>query len=91
LEITILINNRPFKAPKPEMTGREIKELAGGPLDYLLVLVVKDPDPVAGGDDQIINDNQPVTLKDGMRFRIVNPATFGDVRRTLCWNSTLAS
>jgi hypothetical protein len=75
--IKILINNRPFDAPKPSMSGREIKELAGEPIDYLLVLVVKDPDPVAGGDDQIINDEQIVELKSGMRFRVVNPATFG--------------
>lgn len=75
--ITIIINQRPYKAPKPVMTGKEIKELAGGPLNYLLVLVVKDPDPVAGGDDKIINDGDAVELKSGMRFRIVNPATFG--------------
>lgn len=76
-EITILINNRPHKAPIPQMTGREIKELGGGPIEYLLVQVVKDPDPVAGGDDIIINDNQLVELKSGMHFRIVNSATFG--------------
>lgn len=75
--ITILINNKPFKVPKPSMTGREIKELGGGPVDYLLVLVVKEPDPVAGGDDKIINDTDIVELKSGMKFRIVNPATFG--------------
>lgn len=75
--ITILINQKPYEVPKPQMTGREIKELGGGPMEYLLVLVVKDPDPVAGGDDQIINDDQVVNLEPGMRFRIVNPATFG--------------
>jgi hypothetical protein len=75
--ITILINKKPYKVTKTQMTGREIKELGGGPLDYLLVLVVKSPDEVAGGDDQIINDDQTVTLKSGMHFRIVNPAVFG--------------
>lgn len=75
--IKILINNKPFDAPKNPMTGREIKELADAPLNYLLVQVVKDPDPVAGGDDKIINDDDAVELKSGIRFRIVNPATFG--------------
>ena len=75
--ITILINQKPYKAPKAEMTGREIKELAGGPLDCLLVKVVKDPDPVAGGDDEIINDDTLVKLRSGDKFRIVNAATFG--------------
>jgi hypothetical protein len=76
-KITILINNRPYEAPKPSMTGREIKELGGGPMDYWLILVVKSPDPVAGGDDKQIQDEEVVDLKSGMHFRIVNPATFG--------------
>jgi hypothetical protein len=76
-KITILINNTPFEAPKPVMTGLEIKQLGGGPLDYWLILVVKSPDQQAGGDDQRIEDQQAVELKSGMRFRIVNPATFG--------------
>jgi hypothetical protein len=76
-KITILINNRPYEAPKPAMTGREIKELGGGPMDYWLILTVKSPDPVAGGDDKQIQDAEVVELKSGMRFRIVNPATFG--------------
>lgn len=76
-KITILINNKPFEAPKPAMTGLEIKELGGGPTDYWLILNVKSPDPVAGGDDRQIQDAEVVELKSGMRFRIVNPATFG--------------
>ena len=76
--ITIIINKPPpIKAPKPVMTGKEIKELGNGPQEYLLVLVVGEPDEVAGGDDKIIADNESVELKSGMRFRIVNPATFG--------------
>lgn len=76
-KITILINNRPYEAPKPAMTGREIKELGGGPMDYWLILTVKSPDPVAGGDDKQIQDAEVVELKSGMRFRIINPGTFG--------------
>jgi hypothetical protein len=76
-KITILINNRPYEAPKPSMTGLEIKELGGGPLDYWLILIVHSPDPQAGGDDKQIKDDEVVDLKSGMRFRIVNPATFG--------------
>ena len=76
-KITILINQKPYEAPKPSMTGREIKELGGGPLDYWLILVIGSPDPAAGGDDKQIRDEEAVDLKSGMRFRIVNPATFG--------------
>jgi len=76
--ITIIINKPPpIKAPKPVMTGKEIKELGNGPPEHLLVLVVGEADEVAGGDDKIIADNESVELKSGMRFRIVNPAIFG--------------
>jgi hypothetical protein len=76
-KITILINQKPYEVPKPVMTGLEIKQLAGGPLDYWLIMVVKSPDEVAGGDDKQIQDAENVELKSGMRFRIVNAATFG--------------
>jgi hypothetical protein len=75
--IVIKIGQTPHKAPQPVMTGSEIKELGGGPLNYMLILVVGRPDEVAGGDDKIIADDESVELKSGMRFRIVNPATFG--------------
>lgn len=76
-KITILINQKPYEVPKEQMTGREIKQLAGGPVEYLLVLVVKKPDEQAGGDDQQVQDDQVIALQSGMRFRIVNPAVFG--------------
>jgi hypothetical protein len=76
-KITILVNNNPYEAPKTTMTGLEIKELAGGPLDSWLILNVKSPDPVAGGDDKQIQDAEVIDLEPGMRFRIVNPAIFG--------------
>ncbi len=76
-KITIHINNKVYEAPKPAMTGTEIKELGGGPMDYWLILNVKSPDPAAGGDDKQIQDAEVVDLKSGMHFRIINPATFG--------------
>jgi Multiubiquitin len=75
--ITIMINNQPHEAPKPTMTGNEIKQLGGGPMDNWLILTVKGPDPTAGGDDKQIQDEEVLDLKSGMHFRIVNPATFG--------------
>ncbi len=75
--ITILINQKPYHVEKSEMTGAEIRELGEGPPDYWVTLVVKDPDEFAGGDDPRIMDDQRVELKSGMRFRIVNPGTYG--------------
>ena len=76
-DIIIIIGKEKFKAPEPVMLGKEIKILGGGRSEHLLVLVVGKPDPVAGGDDKIIADDEKVELKNGMRFRIVNSATFG--------------
>ncbi|MBS3925962.1 MAG: multiubiquitin domain-containing protein [Nitrosarchaeum sp.] len=76
-QITILINQKPFHVTSSSLTGKEIKELANEPLEKLLVKVVEAPDPVAGGDDIIIGNDDTVELKSGMRFRIVNAATFG--------------
>lgn len=80
-KIKIIINSNPFEVSNATMTGLEIKTLAGEPAEYLLVLIVKDPDPQAGGDDKPIGDGDVVELKSGMRFRVVNPGTFGKV-----WN-----
>lgn len=75
--IHIVVNKRPHEAPRTPMTGREIKELAGAPVENLLVEIVGSADAAAGGDDRIIGDEQSIELKNGMRFRTVNPATFG--------------
>ncbi len=69
--MTILINNKPYEAPKPVMTGEEIKELAAYPEDYWLIL--KD----GTEDGTHIDDQQLVEIQSGMQFRIVNAAIFG--------------
>ena len=76
-QITIEINSERFVAPKRSMTGAEIKELGHGSPKHMLVLVVGTPDEMAGGDDRQISDDESITLDPTMRFRIVNPATFG--------------
>ena len=68
---TITINGKSIHVSKLAMTGKEIKGLVDEPLDHLLILVIDE------GDDKPISDDELVMLKDGMRFRIVNPATFG--------------
>ena len=77
-KITIFINRKPYHLEEgTTMTGAQLKELASEPLDYLLVLVVDKPDEQAGGDDVPVNNDQVVELENKMRFRVVNPATFG--------------
>ena len=72
LHINIFINNKKFVAPKPEMTGAEIKNLGNIPADYQLFLEVPGPEP-----DKGIRDNEEVKLKSGMRFFGVVPGNLG--------------
>ena len=62
--IHIIIDKKEYAAPKPVMTGAELRLLAdphiGPDRDLFLVVPGKD-------DDKIQND-QPVTLKPGMHF-----------------------
>lgn len=69
--IEIEINGKNYAVPKASMTGEEIKRLAGGPLDYMLILVG------ASENDRQVADGESVSLEAGMRFRILNPSTFG--------------
>jgi hypothetical protein len=75
--IEIVINNRAYEAPSASMTGREIKQLANAPIEYLLFRVVGAPDQAPGGNDEQVADDQRIDLKPGTRFRVVNAATFG--------------
>ena len=66
-----------YTVSKPEMTAREIKDMAGAPIHHLLILVVGEADRAAGGDDEPKADADAIKLASGMRFRTVNSATFG--------------
>jgi hypothetical protein len=65
--ITIEVNNNPYAVTKREMTGAEIKALAGVPADFQLYLLHGDSqrlDPIA--------DDQVVKLHENERFRAVS-------------------
>jgi hypothetical protein len=69
-EITIFINNKAFQTDKKEMTGLEIKALAGVPADYELFLEKGDQTvPVA--------NNEVVHLHEKIRFRAIPAGSFG--------------
>lgn len=75
--ILITVNRKDYEAPKPDMTGIEIKEMAGAPLHHALILVAGDPGGGADGDGQPVPDDAAIHLARGMRFRTVNRAEFG--------------
>jgi hypothetical protein len=63
-EIQIFINDKPLKAPKPEMTGLEIKQLGSIAPERQLFLEV----PPGQGPNRQIRDDEVVHLKNGMKF-----------------------
>ena len=80
--ITILINERRFRFDQAELTPADFREAVGAPEEYEVRLVVRGPDaegqlPV--DDEQITG---PVRIRDGQRYRIVPPGTFGGADAT---------
>jgi hypothetical protein len=60
---SIIIDKKQYFAPKPQMTGAELKALAGIVGDYILYKKVPGQ-----GDDVKIKDDTLVQLKDGDHF-----------------------
>ena len=75
--VTIVVNRREYRVAGPEMTAREIKNLAGAPAHHMLILVAGGPGRAAEGGDEPMADADVVRPARGMRFRTVNAATFG--------------
>lgn len=71
-EIPIMIDGRPYKAPKTPMTGAELKALAGVAADYDLWFETPGP-----ADDQKLADGTPFPVRQGNHFysaqRTINP------------------
>lgn len=71
-QTVIHIDGQQFKVTETSLTGAQIKALAAKDAQYQLFLEAHGNDP-----DQLINDTQSVSLKNGMHFYTVPPATFG--------------
>lgn len=69
-EITIFVNNQPFKTDKRQLTGALIKALAGVPADYELF-------EAKGEKTEPVGNNDEVHLHDNMHFRAIPSGTFG--------------
>jgi hypothetical protein len=71
-EIPIMIDGRPYKAPKTPMTGKELKDLAGVAADYDLWFETPGP-----ADDEKLGDATPFPVRQGNHFysaqRTINP------------------
>jgi hypothetical protein len=73
-EIPIQIDHKPYKAPKPVMTGIELRALPNPPVSQEYDLWLENPGPE---DDIKVGDNMPINLKEGMHFylspKTINP------------------
>lgn len=67
---TITVNNKPFTTSEKEMTGQEIKTLAGLPADYELFAV-------HGANSVPVANSETVHLHDNAEFRAIPTGTFG--------------
>lgn len=75
--VTVLLNSRPHHVDQTVLTASQIRALVSAPDDYEVWKIIKDPDPEGQLpiDDQQITDT--VEVKNGDRFRVVPPGTFG--------------
>jgi|tagenome__1003787_1003787.scaffolds.fasta_scaffold20964670_2 hypothetical protein len=68
----IQIDHHHFQLDSEEITGEQLKALAGVPLANLLFREVRGP-----GDDEPIQNETVVHLHDGDKFYDMPPGTFG--------------
>ena len=69
-EITIYVNNQPFKTTSKSLTGLEIKRLAGVPADYELF-------EIQGEQTIPVGNEQEVRIRENLHFRAIPSGTFG--------------
>ncbi len=69
-KLTLFVNNQSFETEQREMTGGQVKQLAGIPADYELFRV--------RGDQTVpVGDEQQVEIVEKLHFRAIPAATFG--------------
>lgn len=73
-QTVIHVDGHEYKVQQSALTGAQIKALASKDSQYQLFLEAHGNDP-----DRAIGDNESVSLKNGMHFYTVPPATFGAV------------
>lgn len=76
-KVTILINQKRFGFDHTALTAQEIRHAVGAEETYEVWQVVKRPDPEGQLPVDDVQITSTVTVKDGDRFRVVPPGTFG--------------
>lgn len=78
-KITIHINKKVYHVDKEALTREEFIELAGAPSDYEVWKIVGSADPEGQLPQNDIQVTTSIEIKNGDKFRVVPPGTFGIV------------
>lgn len=70
-EITIFVNNQPFRTWAHELSGAEIKALAGVPANYELF-------EAKGKETVPVGDSEKIHIHNEEHFRAIPSGTFGE-------------
>jgi hypothetical protein len=70
-KFTIFVNNQPFETEEHQLTGAQVKQLAGIPSDYELFQVRGDH-TVPVGNEEIVH------IHEKLHFRAIPAGTFGE-------------
>ena len=76
-KITIIINRKSYEAPSEMMNPEDFRGLIGAPNDYEVWKIIRDPDPEGQPAKDDVQVTQSIKVKNGDRFRVVPPGTFG--------------
>ncbi len=78
-KVTIHVNQKPYHVDQDTLAPQDFRNLVDAPNDYEVWRIVKNPDPegqLPVDDEQVTG---PVEVKNGERFRVVPPGTFGSL------------
>jgi Multiubiquitin len=68
---TIFVNNKPFETDEHQLTGAQVKKLAGIPPDYELF-------QVRGDQTAPIGNEEVIHIHENLHFRAIPAGTFGE-------------
>ena len=72
MSVTIFVNNQPFTTTAQDLTGAQVKALAGVPRDYELFEVLRDDNNTVP-----VGDGREVRIREDLRFHALPSGTFG--------------
>ena len=80
-KITIHINQKPYHFEESQLGPQDFRDTVGAPADYEVWLINKSPDPEGQLPVDDVQITGSVEIKDGQRYRVVPPGTFGSYGR----------